>query len=90
MPVKGTVKTHSVFSPAINEIWAREVSCYCLNCFDKTFQPLSSCEGWQGHCLLREVVSRATKLKALTTAHLQSQPDGRRNKDADAKLSIVL
>ena len=44
-PVKGTMKIHSVFSPAVNEIWAREVTCYCLNCFDKTFQPLSLCEG---------------------------------------------
>ena len=89
-PVKGTVTIHSVFSPAVNEIWSRDVSCYCLNCFDKIFQPLSLCEGWKGHCLSREVVSRATKLKALPAAQLQSQPDGRRNKDADAKLSIDL
>ena len=40
--------------------------------------------------LSREVVSRATKLKALPAAQLQSQPDVRRNKDADAKLSIDL
>ena len=39
-PVKGTMKIPSVFSLAVNEIWARDVSCYCLNCFDKTFQPL--------------------------------------------------
>ena len=89
-PVKGTIKIHSVFSPAVNEIWARYVSCYCLNCFDKTFQPLSLCEGWKGHCLSREVVSRVTKYKTLPEAQLQSQPDGRRNKDADAKLSIDL
>ena len=42
----------------------------------------------KGHCLSRKVVSRATKLKALPTAQLQSQPDARRNKDAGAKLSI--
>ena len=89
-PVKGTVKIHSVFSPAVNEIWAREVSCYCLNCFDKTFQPLLLCEGWKEHCLSREAVSRATKIKALPAAQLQSQPDARRNKDTDAKESISL
>ena len=89
-PVKGTMKIHSVFSPAVNEIWARDLSCYCCNCFDKTFQPLSLCEGWKGHFRSPEVVSRATKLKALPAAQLQSQPDGRRNKDADDKLSIDL
>ena len=71
------MKIHSIFSLAVNEIWARDVSCYCLNCFDKTFQLLSLCEGWNGHCLSREAVSRATKLKALPAAQLQSQPDGR-------------
>ena len=89
-PVKGTMKTHSVFSPAVNEIWAREVSCYCLNCFDKTFQLLFLCEGWKEHCLSREAVSRATKIKALPAAQLQSQPDARRNKDTDAKESVSL
>ena len=89
-PVKGTMKIHSVFSPAVNEIWAREVSCYCLNCFDKTFQPLFLCEGWKEHCPSREAVSRATKIKALPAAELQSQPDARRNKDTDAKESIRL
>ena len=82
-PVKGTMKIHSVFSPAANEIWALDISCYCLNCFDKTFQPLSLCERWKEHCLSREVVS---KLKALPAAQL----DARRNKDVDAKLSIDL
>ena len=61
-----------------------------MNCFDKTFQPLSLCEEWKENCLSREVVSRATKLKALPAAQLQSQPDARRNKDAGAKLSIHL
>ena len=89
-PVKSTMKIHSVFSPAVNEIWAREVSCYCLNYFYKTFQPLSLCEGWKEHCLSREVISRATKLKALPAAQLQCQPGARRNKDADAKLLIDL
>ena len=89
-PAKGTIKIHSVFSPAVNEIWAWDASCYCLNCFDKTFQELSLREGCKGYCLSREVVSRATKLKALPAAQLQSWPDGRRNKDADAKLSIDL
>ena len=40
--------------------------------------------------LSRKVVSRAAKLKALPAAQLQSQPDSRRNKDANAKLSIDL
>ena len=89
-PVKGIIKFHSVFSAAVNEIWAREVPCHCLKCFDKTFQPLSLCEGWKEHCLSREVVCRATKLKVLPAAQLQSQPDSRRNKDTDAKLPIDL
>ena len=61
-----------------------------MNCFDKTFQPLFLCEGWKEHCLSREAVSRATKIKALPAAQLQSQPDARRNKDTDAKESISL
>ena len=61
-----------------------------MNCFDKTFQPLSLCEGWKEHCLSREVVSRATKLKALPAAQFQFQSDARGNKDADAKVSIDL
>ena len=89
-PVKGAMKIHSVFSSAANKIWAGDASCYFLNWFDKTFQSLSVCEGWKGRCLSREVVSRATKLKTLPAAQLQSQPDGKRNKDADAKLSIDL
>ena len=61
-----------------------------MNCFYKTFQPLFLCEGWKEHCLSREAVSRATKIKALPAAQLQSQPDARRNKDTDAKESISL
>ena len=34
------------------------------------------------HCLSREAVSRATKIKALPAAQLQSQPDARRNKES--------
>ena len=41
-----------------------------MNFFDKTFQLLSLCEGWKEHCLSREIVSRATKLKALPAAQL--------------------
>ena len=89
-PVKGTMKIYSVFSSAINEILEREISCYYLNCFDKKVQPLSLSEGWKKHCISQEVVSRATKLKALPAAQFQSQPDARRNTDADAILSIDL
>ena len=56
-PVKGTMKIHAVFLTKIDQLWSREISCYCSSCFGPSFKPPSLCDGWKEHYSSKDVVA---------------------------------
>ena len=84
-PVKGTMKIHAVFSTKINQLWSREISCYCFNCFGPSFEPLSLCDGWKEHSLSKDLAALPKILP-----HSQLESDGKGSKEADLPMPIEI
>ena len=52
-PVTGTLQVHAVVTECENEVWTRNISCYCDECYIDVKN--TGCQGWTKHYLKRPV-----------------------------------
>ena len=79
------MKIHAVFWTKINQLWSREISCYCSYCLGPSFKPLSLCDGWKEHSLWKDVAALPKILP-----HSQLESDGKGSKEADLPMLIEI
>ena len=70
-PLEGTMKIHTVFSTKVDQLWSREISCYCTSCFGPSFKPPSLCDGQKEYSLSKDVAA-LPKSKKISTSLSES------------------
>ena len=86
-PVKGTMKIRAVFSTKIDQLWSREISCYCSSCFGQSFKPPFLCDGWKEHSLSKDVVALP---KSKKISNSLSESAEKESKEADQPKPIEI
>ena len=79
------MKIHAVFLTKIHQLWSREISYCCSNCFGPSFKPPSLCDGWTEHSLWKDVAALPKILP-----HSQLESDGKKSKEADFPMLIEI
>lgn len=52
-PIKGTLEVHSVFPAGNNEVFVKQTSCFCKECFSNG-EFMAKCEGWIKHKIVSQ------------------------------------
>lgn len=52
-PIKGTLEVHSVFPAGNNEVFVKQTSCFCEECFSNG-EFMAKCEGWIKHKIVSQ------------------------------------
>lgn len=67
------MKLHAVHSTKVNSVWIRNTACFCLKCFNKTFQPSTCCDGWKEFSVVKTKSQKGKKKENMSNIVIESK-----------------